>query len=233
MRFLRYDVFGNIIGFCTGGGSGEFGVSQRCVDESGTLTINPIPNMLRADGTIYGNGETFQGRFMYYSNFTGGALNCYDWARSASCSFAHPSIPMIYGTAVLDDTCMISLGHDSKFYTWEAVTKLPCGGEPAVTQLWPCMCADGTLRYGDLTVPEEIRAFLDSVDATVTGGGQTVGPVDILNNTLDLSSFDGVPGPLTLELAVTSAIDGNGNLLWTDPLIVDVNMAVQPTLIEN
>ncbi len=47
---------------------------------------------------------------------------------------------------------------------------------------------------------------------------------------MDLSSFNGDPGPLQLEIVVESKVNGAGDVLWTTPYSANLTLTVQPTL---
>ena len=230
--FMRYDTRGDVVGWC----KGDTGLNHVCVDEFGVRSNNAIPQLAASalgPEAPYGNGRTYDGKRMYYSQgiTTGGLLRCYDWETRSSCTAAGDEVPPIYGTAQLNRNCMVGIGHTSMFYAWDGLTLEPCGESGAQTQLWPCVCADGSERYGELSVPENMDQFLNSIEATITGGGMTVGPTDLLLGPLDLSSFNGTSGPLTLTLDVNFKQDANGVPLWNAPIDIDLQIETAPTLL--
>jgi len=246
IKFVKYksDGSGEANGFCI---AQEADASQSlqhwCVDLQG-VSQPEIPNLRynTADfggsgDYIYSEGFSIDGKRTVWGTRGGDSrfIFCYDWAAEASCG-----PPLVgeqqYGFAELTPDCILGVGHSSELFSFNPNTMTPCTGTKVTVDVWPCDCLDGTFRYGTLELPAALKAVLISAEATVTGVTDenvtvTEGPIDILNQPFDLSGFNGIDGPLSLEIVVDSEVDeGTGQLLWTTTYDAQLALIVQPTL---
>lgn len=241
--FIAYDTAGNPEGFCYAKeASPSVDLTHTCARLSnGALFTSNIPNLISAikptRGYIYGEGLSIDGeRTIFGIRGSGyGEVYCYSWATQSSCGVL-TGAEEIYGMAKLSDDCIIGVGHSSRFVSINPVTMTSCTGTTVNTQIYPCPCGDGlTSRYGTLDLPQELKDVLVSAHARVTDPSGTVPDLvhpDLLTSPMELSQFDGLPGPLTLEITVNSKVDAaTGDLLWTQTYFANLALTVQPTLI--
>jgi len=187
--------------------------------------------------------------------FGGGAANvtvCFDWKTNSGCGVVdHPQYtaatlpsepdgagrwPSVGGNAIepyaysqVTEDCILGLGDESNFFTLTVDTMETCTGSTVSTFITPCLCSDDTLRYGNIELPDEMLAVLNSANATITGGGITV-TGNLMDGPFELRAFDGVPGPIELIIDVDSKINDDGTLAWTEPYNAAYGLTVQPTL---
>ena len=136
-----------------------------------------------------------------------------------------------YAYAQVTDNCIICLGDGAIFFTIDVDTLDTCTGSEVTTQVEPCDCADGSERYGVLELPDALKVQLDSATGRITGTTGAVAPLEgnLLTGPLDLSVFNGDPGPLELTIEVQSKVNGV-DLVWKDDFAFDLELVVQPTL---
>lgn len=176
--------------------------------------------------------------------FGGGESNvtlCWDWKTNAKCDLPgtdgvlqHPTGANLvepYAYAQVSENCVLGLGDEAVFFTLDVVTLETCTGSQVTTQVEPCDCADGSERYGVLELPDALKVQLDVATGKVTGTTGAVPPLqgDLLAGPLDLSVFNGDPGPLELTIEVQSKVNGT-QLVWQDDFAFDLELVVQPTL---
>ncbi len=242
-NFLHRDTGGNVNGICTirSNGNGSF-----CVNSAGSSTWVPtaMESFFRPRSSSWMGAAhdftLFNGDIRTF--FTGGTGNgvagnntlCWDWSTANNCGAAnHQTLSGAnlapYGLARASETCLVGLGHTSRFFTIDVNTMETCDDTVVSTDVYPCTCGDGSERYGVLELPEEMKSVLASANATVTGGGTTI-TGDLLNGPFDLAPFNGTPGPLTLTIEVNSIVNADGSIAWKEPYTATLALITQPTL---
>ena len=131
---------------------------------------------------------------------------------------------------------MVGLGHQSKFFSFNPNSLIACVDTTASAQLAPCTCADGTPKWGKLTLPDDLLSYVSALSGQViyrgNGNALIVDVPDLLavNGEVDLSGVIPSPGQdLWLELDMT--VNALGLTNWTTPIVRDLELTVAPTLI--
>ena len=154
---------------------------------------------------------------------------CWDWKAGSDCGIhVHDGLVQPYAFAQVTEDCVIGLGDRAVFFTLTVDTLETCTGSSVSTTITPCTCADGSLRYGALDLPIELKNVLDTAHATITGGGLTI-TGDLLAGPLDLSQFNGLAPTLDLVIVADSKVVG-GTVQWTESYSANLSLVVQPTL---
>jgi hypothetical protein len=235
--FVRYDGTGSPMGYC-----GGYGTTHACASlATGTLSTIPGFNLTtwagvteKGRGTMAFNGQRTFFSFPFTSNLTG----CWDWTGSgSSCgSISHTEIVEPYDYALVTPNCVVGLGHKSKFFSFNPNSLIACVDTTASAQLSPCTCADGTPKWGKLTLPDDLLSYVSVLSGQVidrgNGNALIVDVPDLLavNGEVDLSGVIPSPGQdLWLELDMT--VNALGLTNWTTPIVRDLELTVAPTLI--
>ncbi len=260
LKFIRHNTAGVPVGFCTAPRTSyqsEF--RHHCVSLSNGSTMAPIPNFhdtfdhfvsdpsSSTEPSLYGEGFTWynedgKGERVFFGVVDNNPVNvtpqiyCYSWLDQAPCP--NGSTPgafeaeQIYGMVQVSEDCVLGVGHSSQMYSFSAKYLTKCTGSSVDTLVYPCFCNNSTeTRYGILELPPELINVLESAEATVIGtDGTVVTHPDLISESMDLSSFNGDPGPLQLEIVVESKVNGAGDVLWTTPYSANLTLTVQPTL---
>jgi len=202
-----------------------------------------------------GDTFTYQGQGVTRTLFAGGNSNyvfCWDWATGAcgaqpidfditgvQTNFRANHEVRPYAFAQVSRGCVIGLSHESVFFTINPVTLQKCVDSQVETLIEPCQCEDGTPRWGIIQLPDELLLLVDRAEATLTDpatgtvyvqGNQPEGDVLANGGSLDLSHVPNSVSQLSLVLVVDAKLDPNGDPVWTNPLPVEIELVVQPTL---
>jgi len=145
-----------------------------------------------------------------------------------------------YAFAQVTDGCLIGLGDRSEFFSFDPEGFTPCVDAKLRTPVLPCICDGGENRWGAIRMPTEllnqvetlygtIRAT-DAADGAIVNGLANI-PLHTNGGLIDLSGVDPSIGQLWLELDVDAKLVG-GQPAWQDPIEIDLEIVVQPTLTE-
>lgn len=154
-----------------------------------------------------------------------------------------------YAFAEVTPECIIALGDEAIFFSFNPVGMGPCLDTQITTLIVPCACTDEAAgaRWGSLQIPEGLLADVTSLSAKITliddPSAPAVSPefdgVDLLdpavNGFLDLSSLNTHPSNpafVYLTLSVISDVDVNGNPIFATPYVADLEVSISPTLSE-
>ena len=264
--FFRFDTNQNPIGICVGELRAD---KHACVDlDTWILEENPITglNAVFAQLGNHGwNGDSFawEERRTFFSGGQSNRVVCWNWVTQAGCDDGEGSVittdtafhnvtggrkaggaedgfAQTYAFAQISENCLIALGDNAIFYSFNPEGFTPCVEANTSTQILPCECSDGSGedRYGVIRLPAELLSQVDSAHVTVTlgDGGSVVLPrTDVLANggIIDLTGVDqNPPAPgYFLLLEVNAKIDpGTGLPFWQSPIPVPIEIDVQPTL---
>ncbi len=257
--FVRYNTTGGPIGFCYANG-GQLSDNttlthdHQCVRASDGVITGNVPNLdlgfvnnsyftpTQNFGNLYAGGYTWQGKRMFIGSLFSRTINCYNWETEQMCgTFTTPKGDSYGMMAIPGTDCMLTVGDrsapvggangPSQYYAFDALDLDPCTVSSVSAEINPCPCTDGSgeERYGTLTLPDSLRAVLVTAEATVVGGGMTE-TGNLMDGPMDLSVFNGTPGPLNLEIEVDAILGNDGNPLWKDRQSVSLDLIVQPTL---
>ena len=251
--FLSYDTSANADGFCL------YQIVQRtsaCVSLSGT-SQGSISGMGSAfsqlSGSWSGTSITWEGRRLFMAGGNSNYVGCWSWedggvgcpsgatlrTDAAYIDNADPDGARPYGFAQISDSCIVGLGHDSVFYSFNPVGFTSCVDAKLSTVILPCTCADGSNKWGEIRLPTELMAKVDEMWATIsaTEGGAALSAeldrVELHNNggIIDLAGVDQNLDMLYLTLDVNAKLDPDtGDPVWTEPITADLAIVVQPTL---
>ena len=193
--------------------------------------------------TWAGDSYSWQGRRTFFAGGNSNNSACWNWEVSpsgAACGIldhfsqqVDPTYP--YAFAELTSECIIGLGHESRFFSFNPVGLTNCVDTSTTTTINPCQCTQGSgNRWGLLEVPSDLLNDVDAIEATVTAPDGTVlfNQLDLMasGGQLDLSGVDPSYAYLTLVLEVQSKLDVNGDPQWSNPYTADLAVVVQPTL---
>ena len=247
LKFTRHDTAGNPTGWCIAprtSSKAEF--RHHCVSLTTGATMSPIPNLANTfnnwvgdtstEPSLYGEGFTWEGERVFFGVVDNNPVNvtpqiyCYSWKFQSPCGEFEGE--QIYGMVQVSEDCILGVGHSSQMYSFSPKSLTPCTGSSVETLVYPCFCNNSTeTRYGTLELPPELVAVLETAEATVIGtDGTVLTQADILTQPMDLASFNGDPGPLQLEIIVESKLNGQGEVMWTQPYSASLTLTVQPTL---
>ncbi|MDW3176604.1 MAG: hypothetical protein R8J94_04360 [Acidimicrobiia bacterium] len=251
LTFFRYDTAGNETGVCV------YNVISRnsgCVSLTGS-NLGAISGMSSAFTSLTaawgGDAISWEGKRTFLAGGNSNRVGCWSWedggvacpdgatlttdsAYTGAGTGARP-----YGFAQISDSCIIGLGHDSIFFSFNPEGFTPCVDAKLSTVILPCTCADGTNKWGEVRLPSELMAKVDQMWATIsaTEGGAAVSTdldrVELHNNggVIDLRTVDQSLNVLYLTLEVNAKLDPTtGDPVWTEPISADLAIIVQPTL---
>lgn len=205
--------------------------------------IAPLNNSWAGDTISWEGQRTF---------FAGGNSNktaCWNWATGAGCGildhstmnrdnngvYQGPTDP--YAFTQVSVNCMMGLGDKSVYFSFNPADLAPCVDAASTTEILPCKCGDGSNKWGVVFLPQELLDLVTSLRATVT---EPDGTVVLLNEDLlatggamDLSSANQAAPKLTLTLVMDAKVNPSTQLpLWTNPFNIDLELVVQPTLVD-
>lgn len=233
-------------GFCVA--SPDNGNSHTCLDFNGAA----LPNLPGLNTALADLGDSWKGQAFVFHNsivlFAGGrsdTVSCYNLVARQYCgsvtgrTLTGGTLVEPYAFAQVTDECLVGLGDESVFFSINPVTLLPCQDTKVSVPIFPCECADGGNRWGEIRLPSLLLSQVDGLRATIltTDGGPAVSPAldnfDALanNGVLDLTGVDQNIDMLYLELGVEARLV-NGQPLWEEPITADLQIVVQPTLVE-
>ncbi len=251
--FTRYDTAGNANGVCV---YNVINRNSNCVSLSG-VNQGAISGMSSAFTSLSnswaGDAISWQGKRTFIAGGNSNRVGCWSWedggvpcpdgatltTDAAYIDHADPDGVRPYGFAQISDSCIIGLGHDSQFYSFNPEGFTPCVDAKLSTVILPCTCADGTNKWGEVRLPAELMAKVDQMWATIstTAGGAAVSSdldrVELHNNggIIDLRGVDQTLNVLHLTLEVNAKLDpSTGDPVWTEPISADLAIVVQPTL---
>ncbi len=253
LTHFRYSSTGVETGICT---SDIIGQRNACVSLDGSAVteivglkehLKPLKQDWGGDAITWNKERTF---------FAGGNSNriaCWDWTTNSACqdvTTANPAVASLgilnvyefagkkdvapYGFAQVSEFCIIGLGHNSIFYSFNPKGMSSCVDTEVETKIEPCTCANGDNKWGEVQIPDELLNMVDDLVATVRydNGTQVLTDVDLIaeGGVLDLSPADPNADFLWLKLEVKSRLNLDGTPVWTDPITADLQLVVQPTL---
>lgn len=242
LTHFRYDTAGTVNGICT---TDIIQLRNACVNLAGT-TITEIAALNTHLGPLSANwgGDTitWENKHTFFAGGNSDQLACWSWETNTGCGLIDASVlvdggPQVspYGFSQISAKCIIGLGHRSIFFSFNPVGMGPCVDTKVETTIYPCVCADSSNRWGEVQLSSELMAMVDTLLATVTAPDGTVllNQVDLVasNGFLDLTGVDQSITHLQLLLEVDSKLDVNGDPMWTDPIVSELELVVQPTLI--
>jgi hypothetical protein len=197
-----------------------------------------------------GDAISWNGRRTFIAGGNSNRVGCWSWEDGgvpcpdnailhANSSFTGSGNANPYGFAQISDQCIVGLGHTSIFYSFNPRGFSSCVDAKLSTEIFPCQCADGANKWGEVRMPAELMAKVDQMWATVsaTEGGAAISSgldrVELHNNggILDLSEVDQSLNVLYLTLDVNAKLNpSTGDPMWTSPITADLAIVVQPTL---
>ena len=254
--FTRHSTTGAITGICV---TDHRPVdAHHCVDLNGN-NMTAIPNFNNTILPPLGEkwiGGTFswEGKRTFFGGGFGDSVTCYDWTTQNACAENGGQIDVTpfgvntgpgkghvepYGFAAVTPECLVGLGDESVFFSFSPTSLGGCVDTRISTEIFPCECADGGNRWGEIRLPAELIAKVNSVRGTVseTANGpainSNVDDVDLLANggVIDLAGVDPNIDVLHLLLIVETKLKTDGTPVFESPITADLQIVVQPTLI--
>ena len=157
-----------------------------------------------------------------------------------------------YAFAQVNDNCLIALGDEAIFYSFDPRTFGPCTSTAVTTPISPCLCADESegVRWGAVEIPQKLIDQVTVIEASIslTADGPALPQFDgvvlfdepnmIDPIVLDLSPLDNITAAETnaegrpvfyLTVRVDTRIV-NGQPAFTDTVDFDLQILVAPTL---
>jgi len=253
MGFLRYAAGGGALeGFCiTSRDHGNTNATRhKCVDFNG-VELPALPyltlTLQKLGGNWKGSAFVWNGERVLFGGGKSDRVSCYDMANRQDCGFVNATALSggvtvePYAFAQVTNECLVGLGDESVFFSVSPKTLTPCTDTGVATALYPCACADGSTRWGQIELPASLMAKVATLEFTAYTDASLTTPlsaeltnVDVVatGGIIDLSSVPASnAGPLHVEFVVGAAFDGAGNPLWTEPEVVDFKLTVKPTLV--
>jgi len=208
------------------------------------------------------NGETganYEGR-TFFSGGRSDMVGCWDWKANASCgpidmdifvpgnksthgagadkvtSRADAEEIFPYHMSTMTPECIIGLGDQSIFYSFNPMSLLPCVDTQLFTTIEPCDCGDGVnKRWGVVQLPQDLLNDVTSLLATVTDPATgTVyladEPLHLNGGILDLTGVPDTVPILQLNAKIDSKLGADDKPVWKDTKYFDLQIVVQPTL---
>ena len=224
---------------------------------------NGLNRLGQANGSWGGDTIEWEGRRTFFAGGNQDLVGCWNWETNSTCTDgvgsphvenggAYLSVDSAYtgtinanpyGFELISDRCILGLGHESIFYSFDPVGFGPCVDIQTTTEIQPCECSDPNagVRWGSVTVPAEVIGNVTLLEATIstTADHENTGvagliDVDLLatGGVLDLTPLDDLGFTSAfLTIDVDSAITG-GVLAFDEQVIVDLEISVLPTLAE-
>lgn len=248
--FLSYDTAANANGFCI------YQVVTRnsaCVSLAGAST-GAISGMSSAfsslSGSWSGTSINWEGKRLFIAGGNSNKVGCWSWEDggvgcpettilTTNDAFTGGGNANPYGFAQISRNCIVGLGHNSVFFSFNPEGMTSCVDAKLQTEILPCTCADNTNKWGEIRMPAELMAKVDQMWATIstTPTGSAIDPsldeVELHNNggILDLRSVDASVDKLYLTIDVNAKLNpSTGDPVWTSPITADLAIIVQPTL---
>ncbi len=240
LTHFRYDDKGNEIGICT------TDIIQRrnaCVNLAGTAQteLTALSTYLAPlDQSWGGDTITWENKLTFFAGGNSDRVGCWNWETNSGCGIVKASDLVEgnktvnpYGFAQVSAQCILGLGHNSIFYSFNPVGMTACVDTEVETTIKPCTCVDGSNKWGEVRVPLELMGMVDSLHATVTepGGKVVLDNEDLVANggIMDLGGASPAADELKLKLVVNAKLE-DGKPIWTEPITADLELVVQPTL---
>ncbi len=249
LTFMGHNSTGTPIGVCV---VDVIDIKHKCFRLDGTgkydlagfnAALAPLDNTSWGGDAItwYGTNTTRT----FFAGGSGGRVGCWDWA-SGDCGYLQVNDAFTgagknsapYGFAQVSDQCIIGLGHHSVFYSFNPIGFTACVDTNVNTEIFPCECADGGNKWGEVRMPNELLAKVDELWATVsyTENGPAISsdldkiPLHLNDGYIDLSGVDESKNVLYLVLEVDAKLGADGKPVWQSPITADLAIIVQPTL---
>ena len=235
LTHLRYDAFTNQPnGICVTNLDLD---NNACFDFNGNGPTS-VPGLSTAvailDNTWAGDTISWQGKRTFFAGGNSNKTGCWDWETGASCgTLTHDPGTHPYAYTLLAPDCILGLGHGSTYFSFDPVTLSPCSETTTETTINPCTCIDGAARWGEMEVPQELTAKIQTLTVTVAepDGTLVVDGKDLLADpTIDLSGADPMASHLDATFEAESALNPDGSPKWNSPIEIDLELRVQPTL---
>ncbi len=250
VTFFRYDTAGAANGVCV------FHVQTRnsgCVSLNGA-NLGAISGMSSAFSSLSsswaGDAISWQGKRTFIAGGNSNKVGCWSWEDgSVPCpdsailttndAFTGGGNARPYGFSQISDQCIVGLGHDSVFYSFNPEGFTACVDAKLSTVILPCTCADSSNKWGEIRLPAELMAKVDQMWGTIsaTQGGAALSTdldrVELHNNggIIDLRGVNSSVDVLHLTLEVNAKLNpSTGDPVWTEPITADLAIIVQPTL---
>jgi len=247
--FTRYDTAANATGVCV---YDVVGRGSNCVSLSGA-DLGAISGMSSAFTSLSnswaGDAIGWDGKRTFIAGGNSNKVGCWSWEDgSVACpdssvlttndAFTGGGNARPYGFAQISDSCIIGLGHDSVFYSFNPEGFTACVDAKLSTVILPCTCADNTNKWGEIRLPAELMAKVDQMWGTisVSAGGAGISTdldrVELHNNggILDLTGVESDVDVLHLTLEVNAKLNpSTGDPVWTEPNSADDAINDQPT----
>ncbi len=260
LTFTRYNTNAQPIGVCV------FNINSgnnNCVSTVSWGNAGPLPGLTEGLSEL---GERWGGDTLSWKGvrtfFAGGFSNlvgCWNWQTQSACTDGpdeggaylrtddgitdNLGNALPYGFAVVADRCIIGLGDQAVFFSFNPLGLGPCNDAAISDRIDPCQCTDGSgrERYGVIRLPSNILAISETAFATITVGEFGPPLVDLdgvpLENialhenggVIDLTNIPDNPGDLWITLQVNARIV-NGRSVFTEPVVGNLEIDVQPTL---
>jgi len=172
--FFDRDHSGNITGVCSMGSSGPNTAQADCLELDGdeyTFDFSTLPGSSSLLGTFhYHEGKNRLFISQSYPD-TGGRAStvCWDFgdpedmsAPTGYCGQMRPDTDTVNNWPGIEESedygyssrgnCVYALGHQNRFYTFNAEMENECDEGRALTQLFPCTCFNGDQLWGSVIV---------------------------------------------------------------------------------
>lgn len=268
LTFTRYNTSGQPNGVCVLNiiteNNGCVNIGSGSSIGGGFSNAGELPG-LRAGLSELGRnwgGDTFSWRGLrtFFAGGNSNLVGCWDWQTQSACTTGDNGTAYIetnnartnglgnafpYGFAQVADRCIIGLGHQAIFFSFDPVGFGPCDQAAVATPIGPCDCTDGsgTTRYGLIRVPPNLLAVADEIFATVNVGsdfgpvltdldGVPIERIPVHSNggVIDLTNIDQSLTGLWLTLEVNARINPDGSSAFTERVDAVLEIDVQPTL---
>jgi len=213
--FFDRDHSRNIVGVCSMGKSSNTTASVDCVELDGDAYARPEFANLPGAALLLGTFHYHEGRnrlFIsqsYPNQDSRASTVCWDFgdpddlsAPTGFCGVMRPDTDTLNnrpGTEQANDygyssrgNCVYALGHQNRFYTFNAEMENECDEGRALTQLFPCTCFNGDQLWGSVIVDnlDPVNNPYDSFDVYIKE--QEHDPVSDAIDSKDLLASAGV-----------------------------------------
>ena len=274
--FFRYDgTSATPFAFCLAQTRSEDRSACRNLTNGSGAGAVPNINPALADvgNNWVGSAFSWQGQRTFFAGGRSDAIGCFDWTTGLECvgnvdlEQARPGNNRVgapgprtgseevepYAFAQVTDNCLIGLGDQSFFFSFNPGTLDACVETSVTATITPCDCSDGNgTRWGEIRLPDRLLnettmlvgtvsatengppiAGIDAVDLHTTG---TDGLLDLTNimdsDIVETTVEDGETVPVVyLTLELDSAIDPlTGQAEFSQPVTANLEIVVQPTL---
>ena len=266
LTFTRYNTSGGAVGVCVL--NIQTGANQ-CVNSSAS-PIGELPGLaagldLLSTGNWGGDtftwtGETPAEKRTFFAGGNSDYVGCWNWQTGQACNdgpdgggayllandaYTGNGNANPYAFNQISARCVIGLGHQAVFFSFDPVGFGPCVDVTITTPIAPCDCADAAqgARWGAITLPPQLLADVEFLLGTVsvTSDSSTayagLEDIDLLatGGVIDLGVLNELtppPASVFLTLEADSRLDSNGDPLFADPYTTNLEISVQPTLTE-